>query len=160
MIFTTINENNQIIFNEGFNFKTKEEAERALKKVENNEKGLEDYFKWGFKFGLTPVIIINGIVVIPIGMLLIQAFSTWLAFPGSAGDKLNKCNKIIKKCDRTLDYLSKKTDNDSKKMIAEYEKVRKHAVSERDKYEKRVKELGKYNSNWKESAIFDDIDFI
>lgn len=160
MIFTERAENNKIIFNEGFKFKTKEEAERALEKVSNNEKGLEDYLNWGFKFGITPVIIINGIVVIPIGMLLIQAFSTWLAFPGSAGDKLNKCNKIINKCNRTIDHLSKKNDADSKKMIDEYKKVKNRAMSEKEKYEKRTKELGTYNSNWKESMIFNNINFI
>ena len=137
---------------EAFNFKTKEEAERALKKVSNNEKELLDYINWGFKFGLTPVLIVGGFPI-PIGMLIIQAFTTWLAFPGTAGDKLNKCNKIIKKCDRTLDRLSKKTDEDSKKMIAEYEKVRKHAVSEKEKYEKRVKDLGTFDANYNEAVV-------
>lgn len=160
MIFTGINENGEIVFNEGFKFKTKKEAERALEKASRNEKTLIDYINWGFKFGLTPAIIVNGVIIIPIGALLIQAFTTWLAWPGSAGDKLNKCNKVIKKCDRTIDHLAKKDDDDSKKMIAEYEKVRKRAVEERDKCEKRVKELGKTSANWNEASLFDDVKFV
>ena len=164
MIFTNLCENGDIVFNEGFKFKSKEEAERALKKVSNNEKALEEYIYTFFKYvaaiSTTPAIIINGIIVIPVGMICIQAITTWLAFPGTAGDKLNKCKKIIKKCDRTIDQLSKKNNADSKKLIGEYEKIRKHAVAEKEKYEKRVKELGKYNSNFKEATIFDDVTFI
>ena len=164
MIHTTLYENGEIIFNEGFKFKNKEEAEKALNKVKNNEKGVEDYifnfFKYVLAYGFTPALIVNGSIIIPVGGLVISACTTWLAFPGTAGDKLNKCKKIIKKCDRTIDKLSKNSDSDSKKLIEEMEKIRKHAVEERDKYEKRVKELGKAAANYKESALFNDIKFI
>ena len=156
---------NEIVFNEGFSFKTKEEAERALEKVKNNEKKLEDYINVLFKAFSTGFIL--GMVTGPIGpflapwsVLLINATGTWLAFPGSAGDKLNKCNKIIKKCDNTIDKLSKNNDSDSKKVIEEIKKVKKQAESEKQKHEKRVKQIGNYASNYHENAIFNDIEFI
>ena len=56
--------------------------------------------------------------------------------------------------------LSKKNDDDSKKLINEMEKVKKRAVAEKEKHEERVKKLGKSSANFNESAIFDDVDFV
>ena len=108
----------------------------------------------------TPMIIIGGTIVIPVGLILIEAFTTWLAFRGTAGGKLNKCKRIIKKCDRSIKTLSKRNDDDSKKLLKEMEMVKERAVKEKDKYEKRVKELGISNANYRESNIFDNVHFV
>ena len=167
MIYTSLNENGEIVFNEGFSFKSKEEAEKALNKVKNNEKGVGDYinnfFRWVLAAGFLPSVIINGTIIIPVSAILIQSLTTWLAFPGTAGDKLNKCNDIIKKCDRGIKKLEKSNNSDSKKVIAELEKVKKEAIEEKEKHEKRVKELGKSRSNFKEnsySEIFDNVEIV
>ena len=149
------------ILNEGFKFKSKEEAEKALEKASKNENSLADYIDYGFKVALTPAIRISGIII-PIGLLLTNAFTTWIAFPGSAASKLSKCEKVIKKCDHTINSLSKKNDDDSKKLIDEYKKVRNCAIKERDKAKDRVKDLGKFSSNYRESysEIFDNVEMI
>ena len=154
MIFTSLNENGNIVFNEGVRYKTKEEAERALKKVKNNEKDTFEYITWGFKTGV--VLSLVGIL----GGLLIQAFSKWLAFPGSAKDKVKKCDTIIKKCNKTISKLEKSNNSDSKKLIDEYKKVKEYAMEEKVKQEDRVDSEGKIKSNWNESSIFDNVDFV
>lgn len=154
MIFTKITESNEIIFNEGFRFKTKEEAERALEKVSNNETETYEYICYCFDMAIT----LFGFGIL--GIILMQACTKWLALPGSANDKINKCDTIIKKCDTQIKKLRKENTEDSKKMIADFEKVRKKAVDEKDKYEIKARNHGKIGANWKESTIFEGVNFI
>ena len=154
MIYTSLNENGEIIFNEASSFKSKEEAERALRKIKNNEKEMTDYLAFFFKATITVWAV--GIL----GGLLIQALTKHLSFPGSAQDKVKRCQKFIKKCDNSIDRLRGRTDDESKKLVAEYEKARKFAVEERDTYERDVHNIGKFKSKWNESTIFDDVEMV
>lgn len=154
MIFTKVNESNEIVFIEGFKFKTKEEAERALEKVSNNETETYEYIRYCFDMAVS----LFGFGIL--GIVLIQACTKWLAFPGSVNDKINKCDTIIKNCDKQIKKLRKENSEDSKKMIADFEKVRKKAVDEKEKYEIKARDHGKVGANWKESAIFENVNFI
>ena len=131
-------------------FKSVKDAEKAYKQMKDKEKGFMPWFKLVCKFFLvgtaatavgvaTAGLVVGGGIGIGIGYvsgMVLNAFTNWLALPGTLGSKINKCNKFINECDKTMEQLT------DEKQIKEFKKLKDTAIREKEKYEKRERQLG------------------
>lgn len=131
--------------------KSVEDAERKLRQLKNgSDNDFWAWFKWVFKIAFIPIIWV-GPIPVPIFHLLIDAYGHWMAKPGSAGDKLRKCDKLIKKTEKAIAKCKDSNTDHAKKCIKDYEKFLDKLQKDREKYAARCDELGNSRSNWHES---------
>lgn len=142
------------IMQEGlFAFKTPEDAEKALKKCKN-DSDFKAWFGYICKTLLTPVIIVNGSIIVPIFHVLLTGFTNWLALPGSNAHKINRVKSALSSVNKSINKLEKEDSAESKKAIKEFKKLRDKMEDELKSLKGRQGELGKTMSNMREYACF------
>lgn len=114
-----------------------EDAKKKLDKIKGgkSEADFMDWFKWVFKFGLG-------------GGILTMALTSYVAVPGSAKDKVRRCNQLIKATEKAKNKCEK-TDP---KVAKEYDKFISVIEKERKQLEDRAKSTGEISGNFKEAA--------
>lgn len=142
------------IMQEGlFAFKTPEDAEKALKKCKN-DSDFKAWFGYICKTLLTPVIIVNGSIIVPIFHVLLMGYTNWLALPGSNAHKINRVKSALSSVNKSINKLEKEDSAESKKALKEFKKLKDRMEDELKSLQERQKKLGKTMSNMREYACF------
>ena len=69
---------------------------------------------------------------------------------GSARDKVKCCDKLLRKCDRTIKRLEKQDTTEAKQELKKYNEARKKIIKEREYHSKRCVDMGWYASRHQE----------
>lgn len=122
-------------------FKSVEDAKNAYDKLQKDD----DFFDW-FKTFLKSLIVI--LCAPPILIPVIQGCTRWIASPNSIGEKINRCDKLIKECNKFINNC------DDEKKINEVKKIKKDIEKTREKLIEDEKKINnKYISNIKYASM-------
>ena len=131
-------------------FKSVEDAKNAYNKLQKDD----DFFDW-FKTFLRSFIIFSftPVILVPV----IQGCTRWITFPNSIGEKINRCDKLIKECNRfTNNCDDEKKINEVKKIKKDIEKTREKLIEDEKKINSKYISNIRY-ANMKESLYIPNI---